>query len=43
MLAPKSSQESTSSATFANRTDAVETVTLAEENGEWKVVGIPTD
>ena len=40
MLAPKISQEATFCATFANRTDAVETVTLTEENGEWKAVGI---
>ena len=37
---PRGFQEVTFQTRFANRTDAVETVTLAEENGEWKVVGI---
>ncbi|MBX7458597.1 DUF4019 domain-containing protein [Qipengyuania sp. 1NDH17] len=40
---PKGFQEVTFHTRFANRADAVETVTLVEENGTWKVVGVLID
>lgn len=40
---PQGFQEVTFHTSFANRTDAVETVTLVDENGEWKVVGVLID
>lgn len=40
---PKGFQEVTFHTRFANRADAVETVTLVNENGEWKVVGVLID
>ena len=40
---PQGFQEVTFHTRFANRADAVATVTLAEENGEWKVVGVLID
>ena len=40
---PKGFQEVTFHTRFANRADAVETVTLVNENGEWMVVGVLID
>ena len=40
---PHGYQEVTFHTRFANKSDAVETVTLVKEDGQWKVVGILID
>ncbi len=40
---PHGYQEVTFHTRFANKPDAMETVTLVKEDGQWKVVGILID